>query len=73
MIAKIFASFLLASVLVTAPAYAQTAPDYAAIVAAPDRSDADRKLDVNRAPAAWLAYLDVKPGMKVLDIFDVIG
>ncbi len=73
MIAKIFASFLLVSMLVTAPTYAQTAPDYGAIVAAPDRGDADRKLDANRAPAAWLAYLGVKPGMTALDIFDVNG
>jgi hypothetical protein len=33
----------------TPPAVSQTAPDYVAIVAAPDRSDADRKLDTNRA------------------------
>jgi predicted methyltransferase len=50
-------------------AISQTAPDYAAIVAAPDRSDADRKLDTNRAPAQWLAFIGAKPGMKILDIF----
>jgi predicted methyltransferase len=52
---------------------AQTAPDYATIIAAPDRSDADRKLDTNRAPAQWLAFIGAKPGMKILDIFAVYG
>jgi predicted methyltransferase len=54
-------------------AIAQTAPDYAAIVAAPDRTTADRKLDTNRAPAQWLAFIAAKPGMKILDIFAVYG
>ena len=53
-------------------AWAQT-PDYAAIVAAPDRSDADRKLDTNRAPAQWLAFIGAKPGMTILDVFAVYG
>ncbi|HEY5208505.1 MAG TPA: methyltransferase domain-containing protein [Stellaceae bacterium] len=71
---KILAGFMALSLLSAAPAaMAQTAPDYAAIVAAPDRSAADRQLDTNRAPAAWLAYLGVKPGMKVLDVFAVNG
>lgn len=68
------APLLAAALLVTAStAIAQPAPNYAAIVAAPDRSDTDRKTDVNRAPAPWLAFLDAKPGMKVLDIFGVVG
>src|SRR6185437_5678756 len=62
-------AFLLAAVPAS---FAQT-PDYAAIVAAPDRSADDHKLDANRAPAAWLAYLGVKPGVTVLDIFAVNG
>jgi predicted methyltransferase len=69
----IFVGLLLGSLLAVPAAIAQTVPDYNAIVAAPDRGDADRKLDVNRAPAAWLAYLNVKPGMKVLDVFGVVG
>jgi predicted methyltransferase len=73
MISKIFVGLLVASLLVVPAAIAQTVADYNAIVAAPDRSDADRKLDANRAPPAWLAYLNVKPGMKVLDIFGVVG
>ncbi len=63
----------LATIATTPAAVSQTAPDYAAIVAAPDRSDADRKLDTNRAPAQWLAFIGAKPGMKILDIFAVYG
>jgi predicted methyltransferase len=71
---KILAGLLMLSAVAAAPpAIAQTAPDYAAIVAAPDRSDADRKLDTNRAPAAWLAFIGAKPGMNILDIFAVFG
>jgi len=51
-----------------AAAQSATAPDYAAIVAAPDRSDADRQTDVRREPAKMLAFAGVVPGMKVLDI-----
>jgi predicted methyltransferase len=71
---KLLACLLaLCAVATAAAAIAQTAPDYAAIVAAPDRSDADRKLDTNRAPAQWLAFIGAKPGMKILDIFAVYG
>lgn len=71
---KILAGLLMLSAVAAAPpAIAQTAPNYAAIVAAPDRSDADRKLDTNRAPAQWLAFIGAKPGMTILDIFAVFG
>jgi predicted methyltransferase len=69
---KIVGVILALACLAAAPTRAQT-PDYAAIAAAPDRSAEDHKLDANRAPAQWLAYLDVKPGMKVLDVFAVNG
>jgi len=71
---KILACLVTLSALAATPAaIAQNASDYAAIVAAPDRSDADRKLDTNRAPAQWLAFIGAKPGMKILDIFAVYG
>jgi predicted methyltransferase len=44
------------------------APDYEAIVASPDRSDADRQTDARRQAAKMLAFTGVKPGMKVLDM-----
>jgi predicted methyltransferase len=52
------------------PAAAQDAkpPDYEAIVAAPDRSDADRQVDPRRQPAKMLAFAGIKPGMKLLDM-----
>jgi predicted methyltransferase len=42
--------------------------DYAAIIAAPDRSDADRKTDERRDPVKLLAFTGVAPGMSVLDM-----
>jgi predicted methyltransferase len=63
----------LSAIAATPAAVSQTTPDYVAIVAAPDRSDADRKLDTNRAPAQWLAFVGAKPGINVLDIFAVYG
>jgi predicted methyltransferase len=49
-------------------ARAQAAPDYAALIAAPDRSDADRQADQRRDPLPFLAFAGVRPGMKVLDM-----
>ena len=41
----------------------------AAIVAAADRSDADKALDAGRKPVEFLAFLGAKPGMKVAELF----
>ena len=49
-------------------AQAAKAPDYDAIIAAPDRSDADRQTDQRRQPAKLLAFTGARPGMKVLDM-----
>jgi predicted methyltransferase len=54
--------------VVSAPAQDAKAPDYTAIIAAPDRSDADRQTDVRRQPAKMLAFTGARPGMKVLDM-----
>lgn len=43
-------------------------PDYEAIVASPDRADADRQVDQRRQPAKMLAFTGVRTGMKVLDM-----
>jgi predicted methyltransferase len=63
---------LLAVAIVTAAffagAVAQNVPDYAAIVAAADRIDADRDIDKRRDPAKLLAFTGARPGMKVLDM-----
>ncbi len=53
------------ALVAAAPAAAQ---DYAAIVAAPDRSEADRQTDARRDPVKLLAFTGVRTGMKVLDM-----
>ena len=45
-----------------------TTEKIAAIVAAPDRSAADRTNDVRRKPVEMLTFIGVRPGMTVLDI-----
>jgi len=49
-------------------ARAQNVPDYAAIIAAPDRSATDRDIDKRRDPVKLLAFTGARPGMKVLDM-----
>ena len=44
------------------------AADFAAIVAAPDRSDADRKTDQRRDPVRLFAFTGARPGMTVLEM-----
>jgi len=61
----------LAAVMVAAcigMAGAQGVPDYAAIVAAPDRSDADRNTDKRRDPVRLFSFTGVRIGMTVLDM-----
>jgi predicted methyltransferase len=56
------------AVLAGSSARPQTAPDYAAIIAAPDRSETDRQADLRRDPVPFLKFAGVGPGMKVLDM-----
>jgi predicted methyltransferase len=49
-------------------AHAQKEPDYAGIIAAPDRSEGDRNIDKRRNPVQLLAFTGVRPGMSVLDM-----
>jgi predicted methyltransferase len=44
------------------------APSYREIVAAPDRTPEDKQLDARRHPAELLAFMGVKPGMRVADL-----
>ena len=63
------AGIFAAAMLIPGAALAQgKAPDYQAIVAAPDRSEADRQTDQRREPAKMLAFTGVREGMKVLDM-----
>jgi predicted methyltransferase len=59
----LLAAGLLASCAANAPA-----PDYQALIASPDRSEADRANDVRRKPVPFLVFMDVRPGMTVADI-----
>jgi predicted methyltransferase len=52
----------------TAATAQERPPDYAAIVAAPDRTDADLQTDKRRDPVKLLSFTGARPGMKVLDI-----
>jgi predicted methyltransferase len=49
-------------------ARSQAPPDYAALLAAPDRSENDRQADKRRDPAPFLVFAAPRPGMKVLDM-----
>ena len=48
-----------------APSFAQ---DYSAVIAAPDRAEADRQTDQRRDPVKLLTFTGVKSGMTVLDM-----
>ena len=54
--------------LATAAPAQSLAQDYAAIIAASDRSDADRQTDQRRDPVKLLAFTGVSAGMHVLDM-----
>src|SRR6266404_3705686 len=60
-----FVLAFVAALFATAPSLAQ---DYAAIIATPDRADADRQTDQRRDPVKLLAFTGVKTGMTVLDM-----
>ncbi|HVK62946.1 MAG TPA: SAM-dependent methyltransferase [Polyangium sp.] len=51
------------------PAGSGSVPEaIAAVIAAPDRAEADRALDAGRKPAELLTFFDIRPGMKVAEI-----
>jgi predicted methyltransferase len=67
MVKRAFATLIVLAVTAAVSAQA-SAQDYGAIVAAPDRSDADRNTDKRRDPLKLLNFIGVKEGMKVLDM-----
>ena len=64
---SVLAAFAIAIVTVFGAA-AQKEPDYAAIIAAPDRSEGDRNIDKRRNPTKLLEFTGARPGMSVLDM-----
>src|ERR1700734_4226150 len=61
-------AFVVGVAAIAREARAQATPDYAALLAAPDRSDADREADKRRDPLPLLKFAGPAPGMKVLDM-----
>ena len=55
---------LIAGCALTPPA----AADYAALIASPDREEADRQVDARRKQPQLIALSGVRPGMQVLDM-----
>jgi predicted methyltransferase len=64
-VALAFAAIVIVTVF---GAGAQNAPDYSAVIAAPDRKESDRDIDKRRDPVKLLAFTGARPGMKVLDM-----
>lgn len=62
------AAVAVATFVISGAASAPAAPDYAAILGAPDRSDADRQADKRRDPLPFLSFAGLKEGMRVLDM-----
>src|SRR5438094_7886872 len=62
-----FAAVASACISVTIAPAQERIPDYSAIIAAPDRTDADLQADKRRDPVKLLAFTGVRPSMKVLD------
>ena len=63
--------WLIAAALTVLPAGCATpppAPDFQALVASPDRSEADRANDARRKPAQLLEFYGVRSGMTALDL-----
>lgn len=66
---RLFPGLALLALALATPLAAKPAPkaDYAAAVAAKDRTEANRKLDEGRMPAAVLAFAGVRAGDTVAD------
>jgi predicted methyltransferase len=66
-LAGVAIALILAALVMTSAAPAR-AQDYAAIIALPDRTDADRQTDKRRDPVNLLAFTGAKLGWAVLDM-----
>jgi predicted methyltransferase len=67
-LASALSAALLAGAFPALAADQPAASGYQAAIASPIRTDADRKDDAKRKPAEFLAFAQVKPGMKALDV-----
>lgn len=64
----VLSSLTFAGCTATATKTADAPVDYSTIIAAADRSVADRQIDARRNPEPLLKFVAPRPGMKVLDI-----
>lgn len=64
----LLALFVSGAIAVAAHSASAQTPDYAALIAATDRSDADREADKRRDPIPLLTFIAARSGMKVLDV-----
>jgi predicted methyltransferase len=62
-------AFFVVMLMMTASAMTQTAPDFTAVLANPERSSEERALDAARKPDEVLKFYGVKAGDKVADIW----
>jgi predicted methyltransferase len=62
------AIYTLFAVIAAGCAMNAPAPDYSALVASAERSEADRANDLRRKAVQFLAFMDARPGMTVADI-----
>ena len=63
-----FAAVVVVCISMMAATAQSSLPDYTAIIAAPDRTEADLQTDKRRDPLKLLAFTGARPGMKVLDM-----
>lgn len=68
-VSKTFRSLVVLTSMALLAACSASAPDYAAIVASPDRPANEREIDAARKPAEVLAFYGVKRGDKVADLW----
>ena len=59
---------LLAYGCATTPSVDDHAANAESVIASPVRTDQDRQMDAARRPAEFLAFAQVKPGLRVLDV-----
>ena len=68
LLSAVAATAALAGCAGMAPHTWEVTPEIRAVVASPDRREADRKNDERRKPEMMLAFTGAKPGMKLLDV-----
>jgi predicted methyltransferase len=66
--ALVIASLLLVCTTTFAADKTAATARYESVIASPVRTDQDRRMDAERKPAEFLPFIQVKPGMQVLDV-----